>query len=371
MKRLPELDGLRGIAIGLVLLCHGFVLLVAPQPHSWGAHALALLQMCWSGVDLFFVLSGFLLGGILIDARGSSTYYATFYRRRFFRIVPLYAALALAYAAAIHAGATGPAFDRPLPWWSFVLFLQNVVIAARGTFDPLASGITWSLAVEEQFYLVLPLVVRFVPPRRLPAVLVGTVVLAPALRAALFYGVPHGGLWAYVSMPARADALALGVLCAVLVRSPVWVQAGDAYRQKMLVLVAGSYALAIGMLLATGETDHHSALLVIAGYSVLGIFYASLLLLALASPWGVWARALRARPLRELGGVAYGTYLLHSLVLAIGFRAALGHDPRIASGREAGLSCSLLVLTVGLARVSWTYFEAKMVQIGQRSSYRP
>src|SRR6266851_1125269 len=89
--RIPELDGIRGIAIGMVLIAHHFE--VVSRPGSTLAYALVPLRLTWSGVDLFFVLSGFLIGGILLDARESSNYFRVFYTRRFFRIIPIYAVL--------------------------------------------------------------------------------------------------------------------------------------------------------------------------------------------------------------------------------------------------------------------------------------
>jgi peptidoglycan/LPS O-acetylase OafA/YrhL len=88
--RIPELDGIRGLAILLVLVWHYFGHFEGVLQRSWQAYALATLRLSWSGVDLFFVLSGFLIGGILYDAKDSKSYYQTFYRRRILRIFPLY-----------------------------------------------------------------------------------------------------------------------------------------------------------------------------------------------------------------------------------------------------------------------------------------
>lgn len=88
---IPELDGIRGVAIALVLSFHFFNVSAVVTPGGVAHYVLAPLRLGWTGVDLFFVLSGFLIGGILLDARGSSSYFKTFYVRRFYRIVPLYA----------------------------------------------------------------------------------------------------------------------------------------------------------------------------------------------------------------------------------------------------------------------------------------
>src|SRR6266436_2391430 len=127
--RIPELDGIRGIAIGMVLIAHFF--LVVSRPGSPLAYALVPLRLDWSGVDLFFVLSGFLIGGILLDAREASNYFRVFYRRRFFRIIPLYAAC-IVVAMGLSLAGTYQHFhflkwmsEGQFPWFAYVAFLQN------------------------------------------------------------------------------------------------------------------------------------------------------------------------------------------------------------------------------------------------------
>ena len=159
--RIPELDGIRGIAIGMVVLYHYFFLTVVTIPGSTWAYVLAGGRLAWTGVDLFFVLSGFLIGGILIDARESSNYFKVFYARRFYRILPLYAVwfvgvqlmvLAIRFGIATKSGWFLE--DRLLPY-PYALFLQNFWMADANTVGGPTSGGTWSLAIEEQFYLTL------------------------------------------------------------------------------------------------------------------------------------------------------------------------------------------------------------------------
>ena len=172
-RRIVEGDSLRGIAIFLVLLWHYFAIPAQP-PHRWVLSViLVLLRLAWSGVDLFFVLSGFLIGGIRLDARDSTGYFSTFYRRRLFRIVPLYSILCILYAIAVHSG-----------------------------------GAQWGGTVGRWLF------------QRLVHVLVAVALLAPVMTALVFYDLPNGGLVAYVSMPTRADALLAGVFVAMLVRNP-------------------------------------------------------------------------------------------------------------------------------------------------------
>src|SRR5258708_1205348 len=115
--RIPELDGIRGIAIGMVLIAHCFA--IVSRPGSALAYALVPLRLDWTGVDLFFVLSGFLIGGILLDARGSSNYFRVFYTRRFFRIVPIYAVLLASVALAVYFSRAG-----------FIAKTEQILVAA-------------------------------------------------------------------------------------------------------------------------------------------------------------------------------------------------------------------------------------------------
>src|SRR5215475_10089221 len=185
-QRLIELDGLRGFALVMILVFHA---LSQEGDYPYGS-LLYFLQrsvgMGWTALDLFFVLSGFLIGGILMDARDSPSYFKTFYARRFFRIVPVYFAWVLLYVLLVAFAAdevvklSNSGLRPPLNFsiWSHFLFLQNSFHFHYLGLSGAWFGHLWSLAVEEQFYLVAPLVVRFVPPRHLKWILAATVALA-------------------------------------------------------------------------------------------------------------------------------------------------------------------------------------------------
>jgi peptidoglycan/LPS O-acetylase OafA/YrhL len=217
--RILELDGLRGVAILLVLYFHYF------QSATLPTYLSTLGRLTWSGVDLFFVLSGFLVGGILIDARTSPNYFKTFYIRRVYRILPIYAVVVFLFWAVrpLASGGNNPSlswlFDHSLPWYSYATLNQNFLMAVRRTIGPAWLGATWSLAIEEQFYLTLPSLIWFASKRRLPYVLGAIILAAPLLRALLRLNFAHGEFGTYVLMPCRADALMLGVAAALLVRN--------------------------------------------------------------------------------------------------------------------------------------------------------
>ena len=155
-RRIPQLDAVRGLAI-LVVMMHN-ISLKYPLLHSQ-----QLFNNGWMGVDLFFVLSGFLITGILVDTNRSDSYFKNFYVRRCLRIWPLYYSL-LFFMFVIVRFLSRSQFQIVLqtssPWWAFPLYLQNFLLPiSTNAAGPL--GVTWSLAIEEQFYLIWPLLLRF------------------------------------------------------------------------------------------------------------------------------------------------------------------------------------------------------------------
>jgi len=373
--RIPELDGLRGLAILLVLVYHYVAVHVRPERGSALADALFFTRLTWSGVDLFFVLSGFLIGGILIDARRSPRFFKPFYARRVFRILPIYVALCGLFALGVVLGgdhAWGDAGhwifgDRP-PTWPFFFFLQNVWVGLRGGFAPLALMITWSLAVEEQFYLTLPMLVRFLRPRTLLRVMLVVIALVPIARTVVFYAVDHGGHFDYAMMPLRADALLMGAVAAVLVRDPAW-WARMVRSRVVLKVVAGVLAAVLLAFMRMRWVTRESGPMCTIGYSLIALFYLCVLLLAVTRRDGRLAAALRMRWLRGLGAIAYGTYLLHVGVQGLCFALVRHHEPTIRNGADLATTVLAAAVTLIVAQLSWTYFEQKLVRIGHRFRY--
>ena len=178
---IPVLDGLRGLAVVLVLICHATVLNEVPT--AAGKMYLVLARLSWAGVDLFFVLSGFLITGILFDAKGKTNYFRNFYARRTVRIFPLYYAYIALVLFLIPRFA--PAIDhhfvkRPPVSWPYWLYVSNFY----QTFEPTHHivFVSWSLAIEEQFYLVWPLVVFFCSRKALLRITMGMIVGSILLR---------------------------------------------------------------------------------------------------------------------------------------------------------------------------------------------
>jgi peptidoglycan/LPS O-acetylase OafA/YrhL len=374
--RIPALDGLRGIAILLVLLRHaifGVTSVQGIETHSRFANfVIACGQLSWSGVDLFFVLSGFLIGGILLDARSSPRYFQTFYIRRAYRILPLYFLIIglslfphlLAQFSAARAAHTTP---LPLPWWSYATFTQNFWMAYRGVFGPSGMGITWSLAIEEQFYLTIPLLVRNVRSRNLGIVLLMVIACAPWLRVLLHSSMTYPGLASYVLMPTRADALCLGVLAALLVRNALfwsWLQSS----RRILWSVTGAFFL--GMVYMTWQRyDALSFPMTTWGFSWLAAFYTCILLIVVSGSVAPVSRILQNPSLMRLGTLAYCSYLVHVAIMNALRHPLKAHFPQFPVGAWLAGGILGIALTLSVAALSYRYFEKPLLRRGHQYAY--
>lgn len=370
--RIPELDGIRGLAILLVILCH----YVGNPDHAalgfWINRSLLAFTIGWSGVDLFFVLSGFLIGGILIDARNSPHYFRAFYMRRVFRILPIYClwtalfAVSVILGLAFFPGAMGITSSDLLRVPVQLLFLQNIFIGMPH-YTWMWFVVTWSLAVEEQFYLIAPPLIRFLSKRALIAGLVATVILAPVLRFLLFrYWAPGTYLCAFF-MPCRADTLSCGILLAF-----AWRNARIRDRLSAHVVALQS-ALFVGLLGVSGLLwwllHPINIVTVTIGYSWLAWFYSALLLTVLIHPAGWLAAVMRWRSLAWLGGISYCVYLLHDAFNFFAHRVFFHSDPLLQTPSELAVTLLALLLTLALASLSWRFFEKPLIRRGHAYSY--
>jgi peptidoglycan/LPS O-acetylase OafA/YrhL len=374
--RIPALDGLRGVAILLVLLRHGVFGVSSVQGVESHSPVTFLLlaagQLTWSGVDLFFVLSGFLIGGILLDARLSPRYFQTFYLRRAYRILPLYF-LVMGLSLLPHLVAEfSPAraariSPLPIPWWAYALFIQNFWMAHLGTFGPSGIGITWSLAIEEQFYLTIPLLIRKIRPHSLLIVLLTMIFCAPWLRVLLHSSMLFPGLASYVLMPTRADALCLGVLAALLVRNQTFWNWLLSHRRILWSVTALFF---LGTCYMTWQGYNALSLpMTIWGFSWLAAFYTCILLIAILPGRGIVPRILETRSLMHLGTLAYCGYLVHVAFMNALRHPLKAHFPQypVAAwlvGGVLGIALTLLV-----ASLSFKYFEQPLLRRGHQYFY--
>jgi peptidoglycan/LPS O-acetylase OafA/YrhL len=365
LGRIPALDGIRGLAISLVLWWHVTSLSYVPN-HSWLTRIIDLGRFTWSGVDLFFVLSGFLIGGILLDAVQSPSYFSTFYIRRAYRIVPLYAVFLLVVFAVLHRyGASHPWLGDTATFPYYVFFLQNFWMATTGSHGRIFLVITWSLAVEEQFYLTLPLTVRYVPRRVLYRVLVGVIIAAPVLRIVAAHLLNGKWLAAYVLMPCRADALCFGVLIAMATRNAeVW---NKIVAHRGLLFTAFALSTGVGLWMTLSHFQPFTKNLFGLEYSLLATIYSLLVVSTLVSP--SLSSVFSFAPLRFMGIVAYGVYLFHWPLIIASQQTVLYFYPA-SRGVTVVLAAMFAVMaSVGLATISWKYFEKPLVERGYRHRF--
>jgi peptidoglycan/LPS O-acetylase OafA/YrhL len=382
-SRIPELDGLRGLAVTSVVAFHYSLLGPPPTDHPIGAeHFYAWWRggaaLGWSGVDLFFVLSGFLIGGILLDARDSPSYYKTFYARRFFRILPLYYLWIFGYLFLMFTmrGLLTVFLRDPVEravdggvFWLFA-FVQNVTYAGYATLGWAWLSPTWSLAVEEQFYVISPLLIRRLTKRALAVTMCSVVLLAPLARLWVHFHLPTYSVnldLAYTLLPCRADALAIGVLMALLWRNQSFRKWLSEHAKTLYVLTAVFLGGAIG--LGVWSANAFTLPMESVGYSWLALLYALILLLALQKPSGPVASLCRIGWLCEIGRISYCIYLIHG---AVGwFFHALLHavEPSPSVWEYAASSCVAAIVVYSVARASWKDIESPLLRRAQAYQY--
>lgn len=311
---LGPLDGLRAIAIGLVLLYH----LTPGHQSNLGVRALLfkVADLGWCGVDLFFVLSGFLITGKLLEGRSEPTPFRSFYARRALRIFPLYylvLLLVLLLVPALRRDLSAGTVGEQLPFW---LYYSNFTSALPPVNDLIHIGHFWSLAVEEQFYLVWPAVILLVSPLGSIRICTLLLALAPAARLA---AVLHGAGWAvtYGWTPLRADGLLAGAILALLRERGA--PRRTLVRWSLAVVAAAGPALfwiawtdRAGLIFHPLESSLVGAVRVLLP-SLLAVFFAALLLLALELP--LLARPLSGSLLRPVALYSYGIYVFHYMLV--------------------------------------------------------
>jgi peptidoglycan/LPS O-acetylase OafA/YrhL len=298
---IAELDGFRAAAVLMVLLGHLFFgTLLPPQAYAWMPGPLrAVIGHGWLGVDLFFILSGFLITGILLDARGSTHYFRDFYARRGLRILPLYWACILVFSFAYPKD--GAYFGLSL------LFLSNFA-GAFGVAWPHGPGVFWSLSVEEHFYLLWPLLVRFLTRSWLLAVTLLVVLGTPVLRGVCAWWGMNPEFQIYPWSFFRFDGLALGAIVAIWIRSRyatrkyAWALAAVLANVSVFVTVAGLPFGSMGT-----QTVGSSAF----RYTQAQMFFAACLVLALAYRGTPYTAILRTRFTRLTADYSYCIYLVH------------------------------------------------------------
>jgi peptidoglycan/LPS O-acetylase OafA/YrhL len=346
-QQIPAFDGLRGIAILAVLLYHC-------HPRLAGTVVEPFIVWGWCGVSLFFVLSGFLITGLILDAGSSPRFYKNFFARRGLRIWPAYWLLLLLYYIVVPLLSEGPhamlreCFSAPWPW--LLLFVQNL----RPLALPGAIGPTWSLALEQQFYVFWAPVARSLRPRWLVFVALAMYAASSLMRLL------HPAWLTPTHTLGHLDGLAVGSLIATALRTRPWPLAAWRWIARA-GLALGVCGIALALHHGSAFTDSLLAL----GFG--GMLLAALLGQAAARPT-IYCRTLTVRPLLFVGKVSYGLYVMHIFVFTMIAGYVDGPLDHFGMAGNIAIVIIRIAAAIGVAAVSWHWFERPI--LGMKRYFR-
>jgi peptidoglycan/LPS O-acetylase OafA/YrhL len=373
-ERIRALDGVRGLAILLVLLFHFSSYGHGLPPASIAVDRMfqVLTRSCWVGVDLFFVLSGFLITRVLYDSKASTHYFRNFYARRVLRIFPLYyGALVLFFLVLPRLVPESNGIGaRPSEAFWYWTYLSNIRIARDGwQYDAL--GHFWSLAVEEQFYLGWPVVILFF--RRTTLIRICLCCIGGSLVARVALILAGYQPAAYVLTPARMDALAVGAVLALIARGPA--------RLTGIGRWASPAAALLGLLLGAifvwrrGMFAYDPVVSTL-GLTLLACLFGTVLVLALtASRQQLLGRIFSSSVLCFFGRYSYALYVFHHPILF--FKSGLlplGWVPTVFGSLLLKMLVFVMTataLSIVLALMSWHLYEKQFLKLKRFVPYQP
>jgi peptidoglycan/LPS O-acetylase OafA/YrhL len=337
---IPELQGLRGLAVLAVVIYHC-------HPRLEGTWLYRASLWGWAGVNLFFVLSGFLITSILLESRGKPRYFRNFYARRALRIWPVYVlVLIVCYLnAPWFIGPTVFEAIRTAPWWAYIFFLQNLFHLAL----PPAVGPTWSLAIEEQYYFLWAPVVRLLSrPRWLVIVLCAALVASPLFRMTHFAWITPTHSLTHLDGIAMGSLLAVGLHTLALSRR-AWLTLG---------LAGMALGFPAAATIAGGTAFLDTALTTGFGGAVL----ASIASTGARTPVNA---VLRRGPLAFYGRISYGMYMTHIMVFIYFGWFDRKMDAYGVAGNLAVVAFRLVAATA-VASALWYGFESRILRLKRR-----
>jgi peptidoglycan/LPS O-acetylase OafA/YrhL len=369
-SHLPALDGLRGLAILLVLLFHMFARPEIQNPNWMTKTFNQVTLFGWTGVDLFFVLSGFLITRILLDAKTSTNFFKVFYMRRVLRIFPLYYLslitvfwlwpLFKSHAGALNGNAGGHVgLTEQLWYW---LNLVNWRTAFHPMIVPLLSHY-WTLSIEEQFYAVWPAVVYFLNEKRLALVSMAGIVSVLILRnlpIVQAFAATHDN-FLYRLTPFRMDSLLFGGLLAILYK--------HVDGAKLLRWAVPIFAVSLALLIWKAQPSAAQGAITFTGFAV---FYSSLLTICLTSKMA--GAIFRTRLLRGMGKYSYSVYLIHPSVLVLMDALVIRRlQKHLLPGHPYGAQLIFTLLNIcacfGIARITWVLIESPILRLKRHFRY--
>ena len=361
-RRIPELDGLRGVAILLVLSFHFVNNQLVSTSSSVGKILARVTSFGWVGVDLFFVLSGFLIGSILLRNRLSLRFFRTFYIRRFVRIVPNYYLLLLVFmllrklpvVAENHFMSGG----GEIPIWSYFAMVHNIFMANLNSLGNDAISVTWSIGIEEQFYILFPIILYFLNPRYIPHFLVLVIIMANLIRIGFERWIPP-----YVLLPCRMDAIAMGVGVA-------WIDQKVGVREVAVRKAKLLFSLMIISVISCSYLYFKYKDIGFVRNTIFALVFSILLIWSLSDRSKLLGEFLRNRYLMWIGTISYSLYLFHYIILGLFHEIFLNNQGVIIRNmKDVVLTISAFCLSIIFSWIIYKYIEAPCVRIGKKYEY--
>ena len=361
-RRIAELDGLRGVAILLVITFHYVNNQLINSTHPVGKALSALTSFGWVGVDLFFILSGFLIGSILIRNKGSKNYFATFYIRRLVRIIPNYYLLLtlflLILALPFFSNNDFLTGNDSVPLWAYFTMVQNFFMASNFNMGNKALSVTWSISIEEQFYIIIPFVIYIVRKSWLPFILVAIIIMASFMRMQYDNWKP-----AYVLLHCRADSLAIGILISWLMIQLDLKEVVNKYYHHLIALLFATLGAIMFLFMRYSDLGPTKNLL-------FGIVFGIALILALTRQSTWYGALLRNKALTWVGTISYSLYLFHFIILGLFHHFFASRSGiQIENWNDVMISGGALVTSFLFAWVVYNRLELPMTKLGKKYSY--
>lgn len=359
-----ELDGLRGIAVLMVLAWH-FIGIPAWLSPGDVQHALfRIFLFGGAGVNLFFILSGFLITRIALkNSAVCARFLFVFYIRRALRILPPYFLLLLLFYLVIWMGMMDEIFNLTIPFWRLATFTQNFWMATNKTYGPDGIGVTWSVAIEEQYYWFFPLFFLLFRTR-IGLVLALTALASIIFRAYLIISDPLANAYAVdVNSFARLDGLALGGIIAFILNNKL----SEYFVRNKLIF---KYLL-LAMLPLLIFVDRVSAInMALFGQTYLNIFFAIVLINVMLNLGGIgfFMATLRSDCLIWFGRISYSLYLFHPLILACVL--SLFKTPKGLNGvRECVLLAAAFFISLVVSKFIYQWVESPLIRFSHKFQY--
>jgi peptidoglycan/LPS O-acetylase OafA/YrhL len=342
-----------------------------------------VFQLGWVGVDLFFVLSGFLITGILLQSKSHPNFFSTFYARRSLRIFPLYYLTVLftflvfphiaSFISSQSVSAAATLAELPpiegKHWW-YLGYASNFLAAIEGNMGHRLLAVTWSLAIEEQFYLIWPLVVYLFRGKTVLMISLATIVIALVIRCVMVLALREG-FWdgnrtaIYVLPFCRMDSLAIGAVIAILWQQRTHIPALRLWSKRLLITGPPLFLMAIFF----DRFGSRDGVVQTFGYSFLGVFFGAVLIQALLLPQDTRMFKVLTYPwVLNFGKFAYAIYMFHVPLMygmdAVWFGKLL--NIKIAGSHLPTLVLFIALLSAivfGAAKLSWILVERPFLRL--------